>query len=308
MESQQALLARAHLSILKHRVLSLRDELEVALNEKEALNKELEFFKIKWNSLESECKKRREELDTRYEEENQEFKRQIKLAEEVLERKEEERKALLNYLYESNICEKTPSDLRQFDWPILTKMAAEEQGMGLLEGQRQKASVLASVNQKARSRLSEMYDLFVSTVDSKNKTMSKMNEIKEYMKTWKETNIEQEKVIAKMQTENERLNLLIKQCALSDEPISESVTRNVRDKCHSFLNSTCQEDLLSGLKKYKMRQDNMIKLLKHKENKLARDTNLLEVARDQTADQMQYYLNIIQSTRDENMISGLPDK
>lgn len=295
MDPQQALTLKAHLEILKSRLTSLQGELDAALREREITKKELEALEAKRKSLRDEFEQRRNEIEEEYNNEVLEYQKQNRLAEEVLENKREERKALLEYLYNSHICERTYLETNNFDWPTLERIAHDNDRKATIDDQiMQKATVLDSLNKKARARLNTLYELLTSTLVTKNRASNKLDEIKEYLKDWEEILAIQEKKIQKMQNDNERLNALIKQCASTNEPMSDYITKNVRAKCHSFLNSSCPEELLVGLSKFQARQARMIKLLKHKESKLSRETNHLQVAKDQTSDQMQYYLNIIQ--------------
>lgn len=296
--------AKAHLDVLNSRIASLQKELENALREEEEIEKEMTALTTKRKKFEGDCKQRLRELETDYNSKNQEYQKQVKLAIEVLEKKKEERHALLEYLANCNICDRLPDDVRNLDWESLKVMANGTEKADGLEVQRSKALLLADLNQKARVRLDAMSELFSKTVTAKSRISNRIQELREFANSWSSMAESQEKKMAKMHTENERLNLLIKQCALTNEPMSEYVTKNVRAKYQSFLNSSCPKELLNGLKKFRTRQDSVIKLLKHKESILNRDTNQLQVATDQTADQMQYYLNIIQSNRDVNMNLG----
>lgn len=111
---------------------------------------------------------------------------------------------------------------------------------------------------------------------------------------WQAIEKDQDNRVNKLKTANERLNLLIKQCC--NEPVSGFTARNVREKCQSFLTSSSEQELWEGLKKYESRQRRVIKLLKHKESKLSKEYNLLEIAKDQTADDGLFYVSIIASS------------
>lgn len=294
-ELQQALSAKSHLKVLQSRVLSLQNELELALNSEEIINREIEYSKSKLEEAQRDIYIRREKIEDEYRSEIQEYKKQNRLIEEMLDKKKEERRALLDYLYSLKMPIKLPEDLKSFDWTSLKKVMTNSRKNDLMEAQNIRATLLADRNSQMRALLKKIKDLFSSTQEVKFVNNESLEELKCRMVDWKETIEVQEKRISKMQVENERLSLLIKQCAHTNEPISEFMAKNVREKCHSFLNSNNPNELLEGLTRYKSRQERMIKLLKHKEMKLGQETNLLRIATDQTADQMQYYVNFIQT-------------
>lgn len=295
MNPQQAISAKAHLNVLRDRLLTLKGELEIALREEEQIDGELEMFRVKGEQTFKENAQKKEELEANYINELQECQKQNRLAEDMLEKKKEERQSLLEYLYGLNLCQRSNDDVKNFDWVSMRKMVMLETKSEVLDENHKKLFFLTSLNQQAKAQLNDIFGLFKSTQLVKQRAKSKIEEIKEFVALWKKTKDEQEKKILKMQNDNERLNLLIKQCASNNEPISDFVTQNVRAKCQSFLHSRCPKELYNGLSKYRTRQDRIIKLLKHKENKLSRDTNLLKMATEQIVDHMQYYLNIINS-------------
>lgn len=297
MDPQQVLSMKAHLNVLKSRFESLHHELESAVLAGNDVQKDLESLQLRWNSLAVEYDRRKEEIETEYDAEIQEYRKQIKLSEEMLEKKKEERKALLDYVHESHISEKIPDDFRNFDWESLHKMVLGHRRSDHIDRQKQKSEELASLNKKARLGVSEMFDLVPATINDRNRLASRIQEVKAFIKDWQEAQEHQEKKIVKMKNENERLALLIKQCAFGNEPVSDYVTKSVRAKCHSFLSSGSSEERLQGLIKYRMRQQRMIKLLKHQENRLAQETSRLQIAADQTSDLMMYYLNILDSKK-----------
>lgn len=304
MDPQQALSAKAHLDIIRARIESLHDELKKAAEESYNLSDQYELGVGKVESAKEDGQVRRNELEFNYAEEIDEYHKQIQLAEEMLAKKKEERDALLNYLNVSNIYDiKLNKDLREFDWDNLKRIVTSKRP-DIIHEQYKKATEMSKLNERLGSRLSNTRELFSSTVAARDRRRSKVNELEVFIRCWKETSEAQEKKISKMRIENDRLDMLIKQCVTS-EPISEFVEKNVRDKCHSFLGSSSDEDLLNGLIKFKLRQERMIKLLKHKENTLTRDTNLLQVAKDQTSDQELYYVNLLQSNREKNLNPGL---
>lgn len=296
---------RAHIQILKSRVEILECELKNSSRQIESTESDLRHMQTRWNTTSDDLKERKDELIGRYNQEVDDYNRQIQLSEEVLAKKRDERQALLGYLKEKNICDSTGLDLRNFDWDTLRKIIQGRDKSEIIIEQEQQARKLSDLNLKARENLNDLSELVSSALLIKEDRNRTFDYVKGFVEDWKRFNEEQEKKIAKLQTENERLNLLIRQCAASNEPMSEYVTKNVRAKCHSFLNSDNPQELMTGLTRFKMRQERMIKLLKHKENKLTREINQLQVAKDQTHDQMLYYSNIITINRDLNMSVNL---
>lgn len=304
MDPQQVLSARAHLDIIKSRIEYLNTELKQAVGINHDLIAEYELEIAKIEAAKEDGQTRFKELDSEYSREIQEYKKQVKLSEEMLTEKKKEREALLNYLNESNICDiKLNKDFRKLDWVNLKRVVTSKKPDITYE-QYKKSIEMSKLNEKFQSILSSINELHSSTVAVKDRRYAKVNELEGYINYWKDLNECQEKKISKMRSENDRLDILIKQCA-TNEPLSEFVERNIRDKCHSFLASSTQEDLLNGLMKFKLRQERMIKLLKHKESKLTRDTNLLQVAKDQISDQELYYINLVESNR-KNLNSSRP--
>lgn len=294
MDPQQALSARAHLDIIKARIDFLHNELRRAAEESYVLSEQCEIEVEKVESAKEDGQVRRKELESNYAEEIDEYKKQIKLAEEMLNKKKEEREALLNYLNASNIYDlKLNKDLKEFNWDNLKRIITSRRP-DIIHEQYRKSVEMSKLNERMSYRLSNTRDLFSSTVAARDRRRSKISELETHIRHWKNVNEAQERKISKMRTENDRLDMLIKQC-VTNEPISEFVEKNVRDKCHSFLGSSSAEDLLNGLIKFKLRQERMVKLLKHKENTLTRDTNLLQIAKDQTSDQELYYINLLRS-------------
>lgn len=298
MDLRQAKLTKGHLQVIQRRISSLENELQLALRTEEFLKKELDFAKHKFESLTLELKQKSKESESNYIDELEEYRKQNKLIEEMLAKKKEERKVLLDYLYSSKICDKLPNELRDFDWEGLKNVFTVTKKGDFLESQRQKILLVVDLNKTMRNRLSKINQLFSSTLETKKRNTAYYEKLKQYNLGWKQTNESQEKKIIKMQLENERLNLLIKQCVLTNEPISEYVTKNLREKCHSFLNTSSPDELVNGLTKYRSRQERIIQVFKHKEMKLARENNQLQIARDSTADQMQYYSNTIKTAID----------
>lgn len=295
METLQAMSARAHLKLLETRICCFRDELKAAMEEAADIRKNFETYSRKNDELIKECSLKRQELDSNYSEQIQEYEKQIKISEEMLVKETEKRQTMLDYLRDLNITIKLPDDVKDFDWSSIEKMASNCELVDNIEEQKRKANLLEETNELANYKLNEMFELLNATIILKTKVKSRVDELNKMANEWKQMIIMQEKKINKMREENIRLNILVKQCVNVNEPMSKYVTDNVRAKCQSFMNSSTVEELVYGLKKYKSRQDRIIKLLKHKENKLTRDINLLQVAKDRTADQMDYYNTIIRT-------------
>lgn len=274
--------ARSHLKILSSRVTTLQDELKIALQKGKQMDEKYQNLRNELASIDNNHQERVERLNLKFEEEANDYKKQIKLAEGMLEKKKEERDTLLDYLNSLDLTERKIEDIRDFDWSTLTKIAESLNKEKNIGDKTQKAEYLAKLNQKARARVSELSELIESTLVVKQRSQQTYGNLNDHLKEWKKIQADQEKHIHKIQCENERINMLIKQCVVSNEPMSEFVTKNVQAKCQSFINSESPQELLKGLKKFKARQDRIIKLLQHKDNKLDSQINLLQVAKDQT--------------------------
>lgn len=292
MEQSQVPSVEAHRKVLNSRIRSLEYELEGVVAEGKDTDKEYEQFKLRGEQLKAELSSRIEELKSEFERELEEYQKQTKLAKEMLEKKKEERTVLLDYLNESGIYLKPFDNLQNFGWHTLKQIAASNNNVEIMETQKRKAAEFNRLSRIARDRMNVLAELLNSAKMSHMQANMKKEEMVANLENWKSQNESQKKQIAKMQSDHERLNLLIKQCASSNEPMSKFIFKNVRAECQSFLNSKCPKELLNGLTKFKTRQDRIIKLLKHKDIKLARETNLLRVATDQTSDLMQYYDNV----------------
>lgn len=306
MDPQQALSAIAHLEVIKARVTTLRKEFLDVAHTNHDLLVEIENTEGKLEAFQQDDQARRQDLESVYSNEIQEYNKQIKLNQDMFEKEKERRKALLSYLGESNIIELNldRSLGMDFDWIYIERLISSKKVASVVDEKYRKAKELSQLNRKMQSRLLDASSLYSSTDEARKMRQSKVDEIKEYIRQWQGMSELQAKKIAKMEAENDRLDLLIKQCAATEQ-IDEFVERNVREKCHSFLESSSPEELLNGLMKFQLRQQRMIQLLKHKDNKLTRDTNLLQVAKDQTSDQEQYYSNLIQSRRVRNTSSEI---
>lgn len=292
MQSQQSVSAESHQKVLLSRIKSLQHELEDVILDGKSIDKEFELFKSKGNQLRADYIKKKDECRLVYDREVEEYQKQLTFSQEMLEKKKEERKALLNYLKDSGIFLNSFDDLQNFGWSTLKQMANSNINVEVIEAQKKKAAEFNRLSRVARDKMNILAPLLDDARMSQMQANMKKEELISNLENWKTQNEQQQKQIFKMQSDHERLNLLIKQCGSTNEHMSEFIFKNVRAECQSFLNSKCPKELFKGLLKFKERQERIIKLLKHKDIKLARETNSLTVASDQTADLMQYYDNV----------------
>lgn len=291
-------LTKAHLKILESRFETLRDELGATLRDDNLAD---ERFRTLHETLEQIKSTRDEHISSvqrKYQLEIEDSKKNIKLAEEVLNKKKEERKALIDYLSSSDLLEHFLDDLRDFDWHSLEKItqSIQRRREKLFEKEK-KAEILNDLNLRARERFQDLQELISSTTLAKERANQAQKQFLDNYQLWKSIKANQEKRIHRIKSDNERLNLLIRQCVAQNEPISEYITKNIHAKCQSFVHSENPEELKDGLMKFKRRQERIITLLKYKYNRLESDTNKLQVARDQTHDQLKYYNDIISERR-----------
>lgn len=308
MEKRAAVLTRAHVQIFSSKIESLQCELKNSLDQNDMTDHELSVAQSRLENVRDKFKERQEELTARYNHEIVECNKQIRLAEEVLARKREERQAMLDYLEEKKLIETSCADLKDFDWNSLKRIIQERDRSEIIIEKEAQAQKLSDLNLKARNQLNDLKRMILSTTVLKEERNRTFDYIRSHAENWKQLLEIQEKNITKLSGENQRLNLLIKQCAASNEPMSDYVAKNVRAKCHSFLNCENEQELLGGLTKFKQRQDRMIKLLKHEENKLSGEINQLMVAKDQTHDQMLYYTNIITVNKELNLADNMMEQ
>ena len=287
-----------HLTILSKKVNSLQQELDKTFKEGKNIDDRIKKNLDGLNTINENRIGRAKELAARYEAEINDYKSQIKLAEEVLGKKKEERQALLMYLQSLDLNGRSFDDLRNFDWDSLRKIAEDihKPSEELVELQS-KADILDESVQTAKQNLNELSDVLTSTTIVKERLTKALGELRRHVNEWTKITTLQEKRISKTQSDNERLNILIRQCIANNEPMSEYITENVQAKCQAFVNSDNSQELLNGLRKFKSRQERIIKLLQYKENKLSSENNKLEVAKDQTHDQVKFYLNLIGDKR-----------
>lgn len=309
-DQQQLISRKLHLEKFKNRVQALQEDLTRAQSEAERLEKLLQYWQERKESQDGEFKNRVQDLETKYRREIDAYRRQIELSQEMLAKKEDDRCALLGILNQLNFCDKLDKNLKGVDWESLKKIAMKNKNTAKLVAQTEKAKELACLLQKAKVNVAELAHIRSVFNNLRSQFRAKLEAFKNSIQERESMNAEHEKQLSKMQIDSERLRLLIKQCAMSNEPMSDFVTKNVRAKCHSFLDSDRTEDLLKGLIKFKERQTKMITLLKHKENRLIRDCNLLKVAADQTMDHTQYYIDLAQSSTKNSALNlnlSIPD-
>lgn len=292
MSDDRLILTKIHLEKFKQRLLALQSDFKAAKSEGDRLDNASFYWRERNNTQDDEFNQRLRELETKYRRDIDEITKQYSQAQEVMRKKEEERDTLLNILNQSNICDRLDKDLRGIDWPALKRVASRRQSSDKLEDQQKKALILAELILRARNNIEELGHALTDIKEIKLRFKSKLDQFIKSVNDTEELYMDQSQRFGKMQNDSERLRLLIKQCAITNEPMSDFVTKNVRAKCHSFLESDSIEDLKDGLVKFRDRQAKMITLLKHQENRLVRDCNLLKVAADQTNDQTKEYVRM----------------
>lgn len=284
---------RDHLQILNNRVVSLEQELKVALKHGKENDEKIKALQDALDTITTNRNGRLEEMEIKFEAEQGECDRQIRLAEDVLSRKKEERLNLMSYLDGLELDENSFWELREFDWVTLEKLASNvHKPHDSLVEQQNKADSLNEAIQKVKQRMSELNELLVSTTFVRGRLTKSIDEVKAQHNHWDNVRELQKKRIDKIQVDNERLYTLIRQCVATNEPMSEFVSRNIKEKCQSFVKSENSQELLQGLMKFKSRQDRIINMLRYKDNKLGSETNKLQVAKDQTHDQVKFYTKL----------------
>lgn len=287
-----------HLNILNNRVAALRLELELIQRDGLVIDQRFQAMKEGLQTIESNRRERLEGIHSKYESELNDYQRQIGLAEEMLNKKQEERQALLGYLRDLHMDVSFPDDLKDFDWDTATKIvASHNKKKDDIFEQNKKAEILYELNHRAKLRLDEINELLSMTSMDKDRLQKSVKEFSGHTKEWQKISSLQSDRIFKIQNDNERLNALIRHCIVSNEPMSNYVTKNIHAKCTSFIYSNNAEELKGGLMKFRARQERIIKLLRYKENQLGDQANKLQVARDQTIDQMRYYKDLISEAR-----------
>jgi len=280
-------------------VVSLEKELKAALRHSRIADERKKNLLDGLQIAEANRNERLQSLESKYGDEIDEYLKQIKLAEEVLAKKKEERDAMIEYLITLNLTEHSHEELRSFDWNSLQRLVENlSKPSAEMLAQRNKASDLNELAEVAGKHLDEMIEQIASVEIVRDKLKSTIGTFQSYMNDWQKLKEDQEKRISKVQADSEKLNLLLRQCVASNEPLSEYVTKNVQAKCQSFVYSDPDSvELLDGLRKFKTRQDRIIELLRHKDSKLGSETNKLQVARDQTHDQLKFYVRLIEQQR-----------
>lgn len=293
MNASTAIAQIGHYKLLQAKLKSLEVDLKEADSYDKEITKETEELeaKIKENAADFEQKKA--ETEKMFTEKLDEYRKQVKYFEAQLAKRIEERDSQLAYLSELNICEVSHRDLVNFDWPTLKKLAGNGDKNDLREKQYEKAIETAKIAEVVRDKIKALFVILNSTEDIRCKVVNSILSVKEQIEQYKEVATAQQKTITGHEQENYRLTLIIKQCIAHNEPMSEFVTKNVRDKCHSFIKSENDDELIYGLKKYKKRQDNKATILKMKVIKLSQELSSIQVASDQTADLIQHYLTMI---------------
>jgi hypothetical protein len=293
---------KTHLIILNSRVKSLGEELEAAIKLGKITDERIKALQDGINMIHSNRQDRLQEIEAKFETELNDQKKQIQLAQDVLEKKKEERHALMGYLSGLDLEERSLEDLREFEWDSLQRIAENQHRLNEdLVAQTQKAEVLNDQLQKAKLSMTQVNEILTSTGLVKDRFSRTWNAFTTLSDAWISIRSSQESRINKLQSDNERLNVLMKQCLSANEHMVEHITKNVQAKCQSFLNSESTDELIEGLKKFKARQDRVIDLLQHKDNQLGSETNKLEVAKDQTHDQLRFYSELIANRRSTHL-------
>lgn len=291
-----------HWKILNHRVSSLEKELKAALTENKIYDERKRLLESGLQSVEANRLERNQMLDSKYSEEIEQYGKQIKLAQEVLSKKQEERRAMLDYLLSLNLIEHSYNDLKDFSWTSIQRLIENiskpnedvQERLATAEDIKELSEVLSK-------HLDELNDQMTSTEIIREKLRSTIEDMKRYSIFWKNQRRRQEARIEILSNDNDKLNLLVRQCIASTEYLPERVTRTIQAKSLSFLQSEPDSsELIEGLRKYKSRQYRIIELLRHKDSKLGTETNRLQVACHQTHDQLRFYNNLI--TEHRNMI------
>lgn len=291
--------AKIHLKILSSRIISLEKELKAALRDGRIADERKKNFQESLQTADANRLEKIQVLESKYGVEIDEYRKQIKLAEEVLARKKEERQAMIDYLTSLDLAERSHGELKNFDWTSLQRLTENihKPSKEVLE-KYNRVEDMNELSELARKHLDDINEQISSVEIVKDRFKSTVDSFREHLGNWNKMKESQEKRITKIQTDNEKLNLLLRQCVASNEPLSEYITKNVHAKCQSFVN--CEpgsSELLDGLRKFKNRQDRIIELLRHQDAKLGNETNMLQVARDQTHDQLKFYVQLIERHR-----------
>lgn len=295
MDTEHALNIKGHLLLLSTRVKCLEEELKRVQSEKINVEKSIIEWKNVKSNQENDLNRRLAHIECKYSKENAEINKLIKITEDIVDKKVAEKNALVNALKETNLLDNLDGDVTLINWDDLKQKAISACSNKISDNLYKKAKIISESVRKGRTNIDELLRIRSSIDD-----VVKGCKIK--LKSLEQTNAEAEikhdlmdQKIEKLKVDNDRLKLLIKQCASTDEPLPEFVSNNVRAKFISFLDSDDPKELKQGLEKLYSRQSRIIKMLRHKEGRMIRDCNMLQVAADQTADYLQYYIRFIQS-------------
>lgn len=292
MDPQQAVSMGRHISILQKRIDNLEKELKRVQGEKNNVETAIRVWKNYRNNQDHEYSQRMLDIDVRYKKETDEVKKQIKLVRTLVFKRQEEKASLICLLKQTNLIDEIDDDIDEINWTKLKDMASKAKHMKNPVILNKRTRIFDDLLTRFRGNMSDLLTLKDSVLEIKNQFDKKHLQFKNCNLSAANNNTEKDKQIDKYKSENERLNLLIRQCAMSDEPMNNFVSDNIRAKCHSFLDTDNHDDLLQGLRKFQARQSRMIKLMKFMECRHIRDCNLLQVALDETTDHTKYYTNL----------------
>lgn len=292
MQTEQAVSVGRHISILQKRVDNLEKELRRVQDEKNNVEVAIQSWQYFRDKQDHEYSQRMLDVDVRFKKEMSEVEKQIALARSLVDKKLDERDALMSLLKQTNLIDDIHDDFDKLNWSKLRNLALKSNRPGCSEKMMEKISKFNELSAKFRSDMQELAALRETVLEIKLQFDKKHQLFKSCNVAAATKNEENDKQIEKYKSENERLNLLIKQCAMSDEPMTEFVSDNIRAKCHSFLETENFDEMLQGLSKFQSRQSRMIKLLRFMECRHIRDCNLLQVALEETTDHTKYYSNL----------------
>lgn len=169
METEQAVSAKKHISILQQRVDNLEKELKRVQIEKdsvEATIKEWENIKI---SQESQFSERLNEIENKFKRDEAAISKQIALTRIVVDKKKEERDALIGALKQTTFLDYLDDDLNKVDWNTLKFKALNVKKTKTNQGLSAKADTFKQLVEKARLNMKDMLELRDSVLNLKNK-------------------------------------------------------------------------------------------------------------------------------------------
>lgn len=300
---KQATFTRGHVAILHRRFAELKAELDRVSREGFDIQASIENFRTHCDLLQEDYKQYELDQELRYSTEIEEFQRQNERLRDIILKKKEERQSLLESLYETNICYRTDhGDMKNFDWDTLGRLASMSEATKKFNEQKAILQQVEEFNSMNRERLDKSSELYKSMIESRDVVRNKLDQLRNANAECMRAKDDQEQTILKLTEESTRLHLLVKQGAtMTSEPLSDYVSKHIRATSYSFLTASDPEELIIGLKKFKQRQSRYIKLLKHKIAVLNTDLNSLQIARDQTNDEADYYMSVIRQSRMENV-------